>query len=422
MRVIDVNVLMCNKFHWPRGGSEAVYFDNIRMLEAHGHRVATFAMADERNLPSQWSRFFVSNVDYNVRRGSRLGSALGRIREAANVIWHREARRNMDALLDEFTPDIAHVHNIYHQISPSILYPIKKRGIPVVMTLHDYKLVCPNHTLFVHERVCELCGRGRFYHSALHRCVKDSFFHSALCALEMYLHVHGGLYRRGVDRFISPSEFLRKLMIRAGWPEESVVTIHNTLDPSLYEPSYEPGDYFAYVGRLDLEKGVLTLLRAVEMAGNVRLVVVGDGFVEDEMREFVADRHLSGVEFRGRLNPKDVSAVLRGALALVLPSEWYENCPVSVLEAFAHGKPAIGARIGGIPELIQDGSDGLLFESGNAEQLAALMKELWQARDRAREMGIRARRKLEDELSSERYYESLIHTYRGLVPAWIEPE
>ena len=416
-----MKVLMCNKFHWPRGGSETVYFDNIRSLEAHGHKVAHFAMQDERNAPSEWSRYFVRNADYTVNYGAGIKAKLSRVVEAANVLYSFEAKRKMAALADDFQPDLAHVHNIYHQLSPSIFGPLKKRGIPVVMTLHDYKLVCPNHMLRVDGATCNRCVGGRFHHCVVRKCVKDSLAQSVLCAVEMYLHVYTGAYARGVDLFISPSEFLRLKMIESGWPAQRIMTLHNALDPANYQPNYEPGDYFLFVGRLDSEKGVMTLLDAAKQVREASVVIVGDGPMQDAMHGFVAEHNLTNVDFRGRLGQPDVSKLYRQCLALVLPSEWWENCPMTILEAFAHGKPALATRMGGIPELIDHEVDGFLCEEGRPDELARLMLHLWNNQSLASEMGKRGRKKLETRFSSDHYYDELIRLYRGLVPTWEEP-
>ena len=409
-----MKVLMCNKFHWPRGGSETVYFDNIRSLEAHGHQVAHFAMQDERNVPSEWSRYFVRNADYTAEYGPGIKAKLSRVVEAANVLYSFEAKRKMAALADDFRPDLAHVHNIYHQLSPSIFAPLKKRGIPVVMTVHDYKLICPNHTLRVDDKTCDRCVGGKFYHAVRHKCVKGSLAESLLCGIEMYLHVYGGFYRRGVDLFISPSEFLRRKMIESGWPAQRIATLHNALNPANYRPNYEPGGYFLFVGRLDPEKGVMTILEAGRIAKETPVVIVGDGPMQGKMHAFAKEHNLINVDFRGRLPYDTVCELFRGCLGLILPSDWCENCPMTILEAFAHGKPVIATRIGGIPELVDHEVDGFLCEGGRPDELARLMLHLWNNRSLASEMGKRGREKLETRFSSERYYDELIRLYRGL--------
>ncbi len=411
-----MKVLMCNKFHWYFAGAETVYFDNIHMLESHGHQVAHFAMQDDRNEPSEWAKYFVRNVNYNNKNCNWLR----RLRDAIDLVYSFEAKSKISALADTFKPDIAHLHNIYHQLSPSIIPPLKKRDIPIVLTLHDYKLICPNHSLVANGKICEKCINGGYYHNIFQKCVKQSFAQSVLGAIEMYFHHFAGTYLKNVDIFIAPSEFMRQIMNKGGVPADKIVTLHNSLHPELYEPKFEPGEYFVYVGRLSEEKGVMTLLRAAELLKGVRFVIVGDGLMMEEMRQFASDHGLEKVEFRGRQEPKQVKEILKYARALVLPSEWYENCPMTVLEAFAMGKPAIGARIGGIPELIDDGINGLLFESGDYEDLANKVLSLHQDPKLAENLGIEGRKSLETRFSSEAYYEKLTAIYKKLVPHWIE--
>ena len=409
-----MRVLQVNKFLYTYGGSETVMFQTSGLLEAHGHEVLYFSMHDEKNRPTAQDPYFVSNVDFSPgvqRHGSdRLKVPM----IAARLVHSSEAARNIEALVKETRPDVAHLHNIYHQLSPSILKPLRKLGVPTVMTLHDYKLICPNLMLYANGAICERCKGGNYYEAVLQKCVKDSRMRGALCAVEAYSHRISRVYERGVDFYIAPSLFMREKMMEFGVNAKQIAHLPNFLNLDTFTPNYEGGPYCLYAGRIERIKGIETLLKAVaksDTASAIELRIAGDGDIRARLEQEATEAGLDQVRFLGRVPPEDMGPLVQGASFVVVPSEWYENAPMSILEAFAYGKPVIAARIGGIPELVSDGENGLLFEPGNADELRQAMERLISNPALAIQMGRRARKTIEEKFGPERHYQGLMSLY-----------
>lgn len=351
--------LFANKYFFRKGGAETAFFDVARLLQEHGHHVCFFSMNHPQNRSSQFSEYFVSHVDYESE-----GSLINQCKAACRILYSFEAKKKLAHLLDEEKPDIAHIHNIYHQISPSILHTLKKRSIPIVMTLYDYKMVCPVYNVMADGKPCEQCKQGRYYWCLINRCTKNSHVKSALNVMEMYLH-HKLLHIYDlVDIFIAPSRFLKTKMEEMGfqgnilyhpyfiWAEEFIPTF-GFKGRSIY-----------YAGRLVKEKGLFTLLEAVKGL-DIELKIIGDGPLMSDLVKRKGDN----THFLGYMPLEELKRVTADCMGMVISSEWYENNPLSIMEAFALGKPVIGPKIGSIPELIKEEENGLTFEPGNARDL-----------------------------------------------------
>jgi glycosyltransferase involved in cell wall biosynthesis len=401
-----MRILLINKFFYLRGGAERSFFETMRMLEAGGHTVIPFAMQDERNRSTPYKSYFVDKIEFNQDHSLRE-----RIAIVPRVIYFRQARRRLERLLRRERVDLAHLHNIAHQISPSILVSLRKFAVPVVQTLHDYKQICPTYTMLAGGEVCQRCCQGRYYHAIGQRCNKGSLSASLLNAAEMYAHRGLGLYRRGIDLFISPSEFLRRKLKESGMIKTPILYLPNAIDTGQYLPNYGGHDYCVYFGRLSPEKGVKTLIRAMCGLEKLRLLIVGDGLQRRELEELVQEERAENVQFVGALYGDDLHNVVRDALFTVLPSQCYENCPFSVLESFALGKAVIGSDIGGIPELIAAGQDGLLFRPGDVADLRDKMRLLAGDRERNVRMGRHARDKAERRFGIKTHYDRLLAAY-----------
>lgn len=362
-------LLAINNYFYRRGGAEAVFFDHMAMFDAIGWDVVPFAMQHELNEPSPWSGHFPSEIEYGRRT-----SPLRKVQQAASVIYSFEAQRKLREVLDRARPAIAHAHNVYHHLSPAIFSTLKQAGIPVVMTVHDLKLACPAYKMLRDGAICEDCRGGHVYNVLLHRCIKDSASLSAVVLAETVLHRSLGLYRKTLDRLVVPSRFYQEKLVEWGWPAEMMVHIPNFVDVDAYRADWEESDYFVFAGRLGPEKGLATLIKACARAGQ-RLVIAGTGPEEPALRQLATDTG-ADVRFAGYLSGEALHRVIGQSLALVLPSEWYENAPISVLEAYALGRPVIGAAIGGIPEMVRAGETGLLARSGDAEDLATALSRL----------------------------------------------
>lgn len=397
-------ILQISKFYHMKGGSETAYFGLSYLLQKNGHTVIPFAMKDDRNVPSEYERFFVENVDYE------LGGLASKISAAGKIIYSFDARNKMSALLGEVKPDLAHFHIFQHQISPSVFGPLKAKGIPLVLTLHDLKPICPNYKMLTHDGICERCKGRKFYHCFLNKCSKGSSLKSLINTFEMYFHYAMGYYQ-SVDKFIAASNFHRNKMIEFGFPARQIVHIPNFIDTSQFTCSDSDLGYGLYFGRLSDEKGVPTLLKALICHRDKTFYIVGSGPLEVSLKQFASDHNLDNVKFVGYKTGDELNKMIMEASYTVLPSECYENCPMSVLESFAMGKPVIGARIGGIPELINEGVDGMTFESGNADDLAEKMLMLWDSPEQRKTMGKSGREKVEREYNPEIHYERIMSVY-----------
>ncbi len=401
-------ILSVNNYHYRRGGSDAVYLSHAGLMESLGWQNGYFAMHHPKNLPTPWSEYFVDEIEFGEQYPIHR-----KIGMAVKSIYSFEAQRKLSGLLRAFKPDVAHLHCIYHHLSPSILPTLSAAGVPVVMTAHDLKIACPAYKMLNRSGICERCKGGSLTNVIRHRCIRDSLAASAIVAVESALQRAMKAYEKYLNRIIVPSRFFRQKFIEWGLSAEKFVYIPNYINASEYEPSYRAGDYFLYFGRLAPEKGVGTLLQASRAAG-VALKVVGTGPEEKALLE-LRERIGSGAEFLGFKSGQELHALVRGARAVVLPSEWYENAPISVLESFALGKPVIGARIGGIPELIDENENGWTFESGSVADLTALITRVAQTSNPDIEaMGRVARTRVEREFSRDQYIESILGLYGRL--------
>jgi glycosyltransferase involved in cell wall biosynthesis len=405
-----MKILLCNKFFRPVGGPESIVFDLMGRLEAMGHNTVVFSMEHPQNWFSPHSNLFMPNVDLS---GKSEYGLLRKVKEAGRIIYSFPARRKIEQLIRETRPDVAHLHNIYHQLSPSIIHSLVKYKIPIVMTLHDYRIMCPAQLMLVNGQVCEKCMGGRFHHAVTGRCVDGSLANSVVCGIESYLHYFLGTYKH-VDIFVSPSQFLKDKMVKFGFPERQIVVQHNAAESSRFNTSAE-GKHVLYMGKIVNFKGVMTLAKAAAHLPDVTFAFVGDGDGYDELENFVKNNNLKNVQLLGFKWGEELRKILEESLAVVVPSEWYENCPMVVLEAFACAKPVVGSRIGGIPELIKDGVDGYLFEPGNAEDLAAKLRTLL-ADDRLRiKMGLTGLDKTRKEFSHNGFFEETLRIYQKAI-------
>ncbi|MBX3600240.1 MAG: glycosyltransferase family 4 protein [Rubrivivax sp.] len=402
------SLLSINNYHYRRGGAEAVFLDQNALFEQRGWKVMPFAMRHERNLDTPWSHYFVDEIEFGGQY-----SAGRQLVNAAKIIWSTEARRRIESLVREHRPSIAHAHNVYHHISPAIFGKLHSLGVPVVLTLHDLKIACPAYKMLTHDGVCERCRGGALWNVAVHRCMKDSLALSALILLESTAHRVLGCYRNHVTRFVVPSRFYLEKFVEWGWPRERFMHVPNFVDTSALEPGRDTGESFVYFGRLAPEKGLGTLIRAAATA-RVRIRVVGTGPDETELRK-LAQAQGADIEFLGYRSGSELHAIVRGARAVVLPSEWYENAPMTVLEAYALGRAVIGANIGGIPELVRPGETGSVFPSGDVDALAAELDAMRRRPDsQVLDMGRAGRDWVLRDFTPAAYADRLLGVYREL--------
>jgi len=403
------SLLSLNSYHYARGGADIVYFAHAELFEANGWTNTFSAMHHADNVPCVDSPWFAECIDYH-----KNGRPLEKLKHAARIIYSLEAKKKISGLLDSRHIDIAHVHNIYHHQSPSVLRELKSRDIPVVMTAHDLKIACPNKMMMTKGQICERCRGGRVWNAALHCCVQDSKIVSSLVSFESAIHKALNLYDRNVDRIVTPSRFYRDKLIEWGWNGDKIVHIPNFVRISPEVRQSPGGGYILYFGRLAKEKGLTTLVRAAAQA-RVPVRIAGTGPEEGILRLLV-DELDAPVTFLGFLNGEALWSAVDAARAIVLPSEWYENGPMSVIEAFGRGKPLIGSRIGGIPELITEGETGWSFVPADVSDLAEALTTAMAATKS--ELGVMAeatRDRVVSDFSADMYYRRMSTVYGGII-------
>ena len=407
-----MKILMVHKFYYIEGGAERYLFNLSGLLaQQKDMQVIPFAMHHPRNQETPYARYFVDHFDPEKElKNKNLASGL---RMAGRVIYNRSAQDKIEALIDAVKPDIAHVHGVYHHLSPSVLFSLKKKNLPVVFTLHEYKILCPDYLFLDNQgQVCERCAGKHFWHPVVKKCFRNSYAASLLVSAESYVHRFLRTYHKTVDLYLSPSQFLRNKMIHYGYPEDKIEWLPYTIPIQHYEPHYDHDGYAVYVGRLSHEKGIAELVRAMRRVPQLRLKVIGGGYLEPELQKMIADYELKNVELTGYQSGAALQEIVKKSMFVIVPSIVYDNSPLSIYEAFAHGKPVLGAQIGGIPELIDSGRDGMLFKAGDEASLVQGMSAMWDARQSLAEMGRHARQKAQALFGPEAHLDRIKEIYR----------
>jgi glycosyltransferase involved in cell wall biosynthesis len=407
-----MKILIVNNFYYNRGGDCTYMFSLKKQLESKGHKVCIYSMHHPKNIDSGYSKYFVSYINYDeeVRRNN-LSSGIKVIKR---TIYSREAKNKIEALIKAEKPDIAHIQNIHHHITPSIFFVFKKYNIPIVWTLHDYTVICPNTSFLAKGKVCEKCKKHKYYWPSLVKCKKNSFGASTMAALETSIHRIIKISDM-VDVFIAPSKFLQDKFIEYGVTRDKIVQISLFTDIELHNKIKTTDDYYLFVGRITEEKGIKTLIDAAVKVNSSKLKIAGDGPLLEKMMDYANSEDKNGiVEFLGYKSHAELTKLYMNCRFIVVPSEWYETSGLVIFEAFAFGKPAIGSKMGGIPELITDTERGLIFEPGDSEDLSKTIKYLLNNPDLVEEMGNNAL-KFVQEFNSEKHYKELIEIYNKVV-------
>ncbi len=405
-----MKVLQINKFYYRRRGAETYMLDLIELLEEKQNQVSVFSMNHPENIKSEYNKYFLSNIEYGDINGMTYKD---KWRSVSRVLWSREAQKQLEKLIKDYQPKIAHIHNIYHQISPSILLTLKKHNIPVIHTLHDYKILSANYKLLVDGEIFEKSKGNKYYHEFLKKSVKNSYSASFLGMVEMYLHKYMKVYENNVDCFISPSRFLKNKMQEWQIKPKRIEVVPNFIDANKIKPNYTKTGYLLYFGGLAEEKGIDTLLDSLDDIGyDLSLHIAGTGPEEERLKKQAAGKN---VTWLGHLRGEQLAQEIAGALIVVVPSRWYENYPYSVIEAFAYGKPVIAANIGGLPELVQPGKTGWLFSPNQADLLADIIKFAIQHPEKVEQLGRQARQWVEQELSPEKHFQRIYEIYSDYV-------
>lgn len=400
-----MKILQVNKFFDLHGGAEVYMHELSRRLRDAGHEVHAFSTRSERDLPSDDADYFVTRYDLDRREDPRID-----FNKAKNFLWNFEAKHAIERLLDDVRPDVVHLHNLYHHLSSSVLAPIRKRRIPCVQTLHDYKLIAPNYALFDHGAICERSQNGRYFNVVKHRCLAPGLLPNLLAAAEMYMTKARQSYERTVNLFLCPSRFLMEKMEDWGEPKSKLRLAPNPADLAP-EPATLGGGYLLYTGRLTVEKGLASFLEAACRMPELPVKIAGRGPLEQELRAFVKARGASHIEFLGFLSRRELEPLRRRAEALVLPSIWFENASLALLEAMGAGLPCLTTRIGGNPELVEDGVNGFLALPNNAEDWHRVLRRFQATTPEVRrKMGEAGREKVRKRHSWDRHLD-LIESY-----------
>lgn len=408
-----MRILQVNNYHYRRGGVETHFFDLARLLTSKGHQVIPFSMAYEANIPTQYASFFLNYVDYpQLLKRNSLGSVMKVLKKS---FYSTEAKKKIEALIKSVKPDVAHIHNIFQIITPSIINSIKKADIPIIWTLHDFNIICPAISFFNKQGVCEKCKGGRFYNSVLNKCKRNSLGASLVAALQSYLYNLKGIYS-SVDKFIVPSNFLGQKMMDFGIDKSKILWIPNFIEENakLEKKELSNKKYILYAGRLAPEKGLATLINAVKPL-DCTLIIAGSGLLESELKNLASGQSKAKIDFVGYKSKAELNRLYEDCNFVVLPSECYENAPLGILEAFKFGKPVIGSSLGGIPELIVEGKTGLLFKAGNVLDLRHKISLLLKNKRKQDELGSGALKLVTEKFNPVAYYEKLIKVYDSLV-------
>ena len=402
-----MNILHVNKFFDFNGGAEVYMHGLMRFQEAMGHEVHAFSTQSIKNLPSKDERFFVMRFDLSKRE-----DLLTQAKIATNYLWNLEAQKAFGGMLDELKPDVVHLHNIYHHLSTSILAEIRKRNIACVQTLHDYKLACPNYKMFTQGSACERCKGGNYQEAIKNKCLSQSMAPNILAAAEMVMTKTVQSYERTVSIFLCPSQFMKEKMIDWGEPAGKMRLARNPPD-EISEPAVRGGGYVLYIGRLSEEKGLVSFLEAACLFPSLPVKIAGRGPQEAELRAIVEKHGAKHIEFLGFVSPDELVAIRHRAEALVLPTIVYENCSGSILEAMASGLPCLVTRVGGNPELIEEGKEGFLVKPGDTEDWTRVLHRFMATPQEVRDaMGRAGRDKIQARHRWDQHAMHIVEAYR----------
>lgn len=406
-----MKILMVHKFYYIEGGAERYVFNLTDLLEQKGHEVIPFAMENPRNFKSPFSKYFVDYFSPDQLVSTR--NLIKKIKIAARTVFNKNSQKKLAQLIKDTKPDIAHVHSIYHHLTPSVLQTLKQFNIPVMMTLHDYKIICPNYILLDGKRnICKACSGKYFWKATAKKCFRDSYSASVLVSLEAYINYWKKCYRNNIDLFVAPSRFLGEKIQQYGYASKNVLIQPYTLDINSYVPNYTSSDYFVFMGRLTHEKGVNFLLDSMHHIQGARLYILGTGPLEEEMGRRIEDEDLSNVKMLGYQNVKELREIVSNAQFTVITSEWHDNSPLVIYESLTLGKPVIGSRMGGIPELIEEGKDGFTFERGDLPQFVKHVNTLIKDEKLRAQMSYNARKKAERLFAFDQHYLKIMELYQ----------
>jgi glycosyltransferase involved in cell wall biosynthesis len=404
-----MRVLFCNKYNFRFSGTESYLFDLMDLLRHRGHETALFSMADERGAPTPFDSYFLPNVDFKLESWP-----LRQARLAARAIYSTDARRRLGRLIDDFRPDVAHVRNIYHHLSPSILWELRARKVPVVYHINDFKLLCPSYNSVSRGDTCERCAGGKFWRVVTEGCYGRSRRGALVLAAEAYTHRWLRTYEKCVDVFLAPSEFARARLIAAGLnPSRSQVLPHFQQIPPATNARL--ADAVLCFGRLSVEKGIADLLRAAQAMPYISVQIAGDGPERQKLERFARQWTLQNVRFLGHLQDDALAQAISGSRFTVFPSHAFETFGKSIIESYAHARAVIASDLGSRRELVEEGKTGLLYPPGDIGRLRDAIAFLHEQPEMAEQMGKAGQQLVRNHYTADQHLERLTSLYQDLI-------
>jgi glycosyltransferase involved in cell wall biosynthesis len=404
-----MRILFCNKYNFPFSGTEVYLFELMDLMRSRGHEAALFSMVDSRGESTAYDQYFVPHVDFKEQGGLR-----NKARQASHAIYSTEARRKIREMIRKFRPDVAHLRNIYHHLSPSVLWELRAQGVPVLYHLNDFKLLCPSYNLVSRGEACEACKGGAFWHALGSDCYPGMAARLTLTA-EAYVHRVLGTYEKCVDLFLAPSRFVRDKFVEHGWDGNRFEVLpHFQTVPEFWQPRPQPDGFILYVGRLSAEKGVSDLLLAMKQIPDLKLVVAGEGPEGSALRRMASELGLSNVEFVGQVAAKGRDQLIENSRFTVMPSHAYETLGKTILESYAQGRAVVASDTGSRREMVQQGETGLLYRCGDVNELVQSIRMLATYPGLAEQMGRAGREFVQQHHSPDRYYHQLMSWYERL--------
>jgi glycosyltransferase involved in cell wall biosynthesis len=402
-----MRILYCNKYNYAFSGTEVYLFELMDLMRSQGHEVALFSMADDRGDPTAYDHHFVPHINFKQKMGF-----WSKIQQGGHAIYSTEARRRIRAMIQDFRPDVAHVRNIYHHLSPSILWELKAQQIPVLYHLNDFKMLCPSYNLVSHGAACEACKGGAFWHELREKCYPGAGARITLMT-EAYVHRYLGTYRKCVDLFLAPSQFVRDKFIEHGWDGEKFEVLQHFQEIHPVTAARSDGPVL-YVGRLSEEKGVDDLVRSMQRLPQMRLIVAGEGPQRAQLQELAASLRLANVEFVGQVGKAQRDSLIAQSQFTVLPSHAYETLGKTILESYSEGRAVVASDMGSRRELVQEGETGMLYRTGDIDQLAKTIAVMGANPELTARMGDAGRELVRTRHTPDKHYQKLITLYERL--------
>ncbi len=410
---MKTRILQINNCHYRRGGADAVYLNTIKLLRDNGEEVIEFSQKSSNNEQSDYEPYFVREFD------PLKFNTLKKMFFSPRQLFSFETANKLKKLIHQEKPDIAHIHLYKGVLTASILKILKKEKIPTCITLHDYSLLCPRNILFdSHNKICERCVKGNSFNCVIHKCNRNKLLYSIINYIEY--NINNKLFKpeNVFNKIIAVSKFNYVKHQQKKNLKGKFVHLYN-FSPGCEDLNSNPtkGDYFLYFGRLSNEKGLSTLIESLNRQDeNINLKIVGTGDIKQDLEALVNKEGLNNIEFLGYKSGEELKFLIANCSYVIVPSEWYENNPMTIVEAYALGKPVIGSKIGGIPELIEDEVTGFTFEMGNVDDLSEKIREAEKiSQQEYNKMSGNARKFALNNFSEKVHYRNLMNIYKSML-------